>query len=92
VLFKVHRAEGGQEYKDRQLQLYCWVQLSHVLVNIANLLHNLNTILLRHLKIKQHEMNRSQRPIFLAEGHSFLQYASCFIDNSLAIYAIQAFV
>ena len=92
MLFKVHRAEGGQENKDRQLQFYCWVQLSHVLVDHANFLHNLNTILLRHLKIKQHKMNRFQRPLVLAEWHGFLQYASRFINNSLSIYAIQAFV
>jgi hypothetical protein len=53
--------------------------------------HHLDAILLRHLEIKQHELDRPQLSFVLTKRYDFLNYNPCFVNYSLSVYAIQAF-
>lgn len=58
MLSKVHGAEGRQKDVDWLFKFNLWIYFVLSRVQFAHLHKYLQTVLLRHLKVEEHEVNR----------------------------------
>ena len=81
-----------QENIDWLLESNRTAQLLLLLVDLSNLLQDLNTILLRHLKVQQHKTNGPDCTVNKRHLHRLFDNLSCFIDYMLAMHTVSAFI
>ena len=87
MLSEVGRHVVGQKYEHRLYNFDVLSLFPPVLVVGSNLIHGLQTIFLRHLKVQQHKRNRLESFAPLPFLYLTLEQIYCLVDCFLAVTA-----
>jgi hypothetical protein len=84
--------EGSEEHIDWLLERNRAAQLLLLFVEASQLLQDLDSVLLRHLKVQQHKANGPYGTVFGRSHHRLLNNAVRLINHVLTMYAVSTLI